>query len=377
MGKKRGQNEGTITQRKDGRWEARVTLPDGRRKCYYGETRQEVASKMYTALRDIEGGLPITGDRQTVAQYLEGWLETVKPNTEPGTYRRYNDFVRLHLVPTIGKVVLSKLSGQQVQLCMSRLLNKGLSTTTVHNIHAMLHKALKDALLLGLVQRNVTEMVKAPRRQHHEMMTLTEDQARAMLAAVADDRFEAVYVLALSTGMREGEIFALRWQDVDLKAGALVVRQTIKEAEKGYMIGKTKTVYSRRRILLAESAIESLKQHRQRQEAERSALGEAWESSMDLVFPNTVGGRIIPDNFVKRHFKPLLKGLKLPGEIRFHDLRHTCATLLLSKGVNVKVVSEMLGHSDVSITLRIYSHVLPGMQKEAAEIMNSVIRNLF
>jgi integrase len=374
MGNKRGNGEGTITKRADGRWEARLSLPDGKRKCIYGKTRQEVARRMAEALRSVESGLPLADERQTVAQYLESWLEVAKHQVEPGTFRRYKNFVRIHIIPVLGRVVLSRLTAQQVQSLYAKALSKGLSTTTVHHLHGAFHRALGDALRLGLIQRNVTEMVRPPRRQHHEMMVLNKEQARSLLAVVAGDRFEAVYVLALSTGMREGEIFALHWRDVDLERAVLSVRGTIKEGEKGFFVGKTKTAYSRRRIDLSQNVVEALRRHRQRQDEEKNLLGGAWDSSQDLVFPNTVGSAMIPDNFVKRYFKRAAKLAGLPGELRFHDLRHTAATLLLSEGVNAKVVSEMLGHADVSITLRIYAHVLPSMQKQAAKIIDSLFQ---
>lgn len=184
-------------------------------------------------------------------------------------------------------------------------------------------------------------------------------------------------MLALTTGMREGEIFGLSWPDVDLEKKTLVVHVGLKEAEKGFTIGKTKTTYSRRRIALSQAAVDALRSHRERQLDEKVAMGERWDSSYDLVFPNHFGRPIIADNFVKRHFKPRLQLLGISDDTRFHDLRHTCATLLLSAGVNVKVVSEMLGHADVSITLRIYAHVLPGMHEVAAQTMDDIVGTLF
>lgn len=373
MAGRRANNEGTLRKRSDGRWEGRVLLEDGKHLYYYGRTRQEVLQQVKQAIRDKEEGLPLVSDHQTVAQYLESWLEVVKHQIEPGTYRRYKNFARTHIIPAMGKVDLTKLTPQQIQTFYAKLLDKGLSTTTVHHLHWAFHSALDNALKLGLIQRNVTELVKAPRRRHHEMMPLTKQQARKLLETVAGDRFEAVYVLALTTGMREGEIFALCWQDVDLEQKTLNVRATLKEAHKGREIGKTKTSYSRRRIALSVSAIEALNRHRQRQEDEKKSVGDAWDASLDLVFPNYSGGPMIPDNFVKRHFKRKLKEAGISEEVRFHDLRHTCATLLLSAGVNVKAVSEMLGHADVSITLRIYAHVLPEMHQIAARTMDDII----
>ncbi len=377
MAGRRGNNEGTIRKRDDGRWEGRVLRENGKYKCYYGKTRQEVARLVNQALRDKEHGLPLMDDRQTVGQYLLSWLDVTKHHVEQSTFRRYSNYVQLHIIPAIGKIPLSKLTAQQVQTMYAKLLGKGLSSTSVHHVHGTLHKAMVDAMRLDLVQRNVTDLVRAPRRNDKEMKPLNEEQVRAFLAGVVGDPFEALYVLALSTGMREGEIFSLRWQDVDLDKSRLYVLTTIKEGEHSAFIGRTKTKASKRRILIPQWTVEKLRIHRERQELEKIRLGEVWDDSLDLVFPNTVGGKMIPDNFVKRQFKHKLRAVGLSEDFRFHDLRHTFATLMLSQGVNVKVVSEMLGHADITITLRVYAHVLPTMQQIAASEIDSIIDGWF
>lgn len=344
MGKKRGNHEGTINKRADGRWQAIISLDAGKRKYFYGKTRQEVAHRLSEAIHDVDRGLPMLDERQTVGQYLEAWIETAKSQVRGSTWRRYSDYVRIHLVPGLGKISLAKLSAQQVQLLYARKLGQGLSGTTVHNIHGMFHRALKDALQMGLVQRNVTEMVRPPRRNHHEMGVLSETQAAYFLDTAKGDRFEALYVLAMTTGMREGELLALHWQDVDVEQATLQVRWNVQEAATGeFIIAEPKTPYSRRRIALTQAAIQALRQHRNRQWAEQEALGDAWDGSLDLIFPNVLGGLMIPDNMTKRSFKPLLVKAGLAPEIRFHDLRHTAATVLLGRGVNPKVVTDRRG----------------------------------
>ncbi|MBA3823620.1 MAG: site-specific integrase [Ktedonobacterales bacterium] len=373
MARRRGKNEGTIRERSDGRWEGRVLLDSGKKKIVYGKTRDEVRQQVNQIVRDKEAGLQIVTERQTLGQYLESWLPVVKQQVDFGTYRRYRNFAQTHIIPALGRVQLTKVTPQQLQKLYTKLQEDGLSTTTVFHLHSALHRALKDALKMGLIQRNVTEMVSPPRRRHHEMIPLSKDQARALLTSVFGDKFEAVFVLALTTGMREGEIFGLSWPDVDLAKKSLVVRVGLKEAEKGRAIGKTKTTSSRRRIALSQNVVDALTRHRERQREEKTKAGELWDSSFDLVFPNHFGRPLIPDNFVKRHFKPRLKQLGISEDTRFHDLRHTCATLLLADGVNIKVVSEMLGHADISITLRIYAHVLPGMHEIAADSMDRLL----
>jgi integrase len=374
MPRRRGNNEGTISKRADGRWEARLTFGDGKRKCFYGKTRQEVARRLAEAQHEIEQGMPLPDERQTVQQYLETWIETVKLQIRPGTWRRYHDFVSLHLIPALGKTALVKLSPQQIQLLYTKKFHEGLSTTTIHHLHGMLHRALKDAMRMGMVARNVTEMVTPPRRAHKEMMTLTEEQCKVFLEAVTGDRFEALYVLALTTGMRIGELLAIRWADIDVEQATLQVRASLQEVENKFVIAETKTAYSRRRIGLSQVAVEALRGHRVRQHQERLALGPVWNTALDLVFPNAIGGIMIPDNLTKRSFKRHLAQAGLP-QIRFHDLRHTAATVLLARGINPKVVSEMLGHADIAITLRVYAHVTPHMQAAAASMMDVVFKH--
>lgn len=372
MGGKRGNSEGSISKRADGRWQARITLENGTRKYFYGRTRQEVARLLAAAIRDRDHGLPIVGERQTVSQYLKDWLERVRPTIKPKTYRSYEQLTRIHLIPALGRVSLAKLGPQHVQTLWARELEAGKSPTTVRRLHMVLHKALADALRLGLVQRNVTELVDPPRAAQHEMLVLTPEQVHALLATAEDSRLEALYVLALSTGMREGELLALRWRDVDLDAASLQVRHTLQKLpHEDFVFAEPKTRRSRRKIVLPGAAVSALRKHRTRQLEERLQLGPIWDD-LDLVFSNTLGRPMDSSHLLHREFQPLLKRAGLP-QVRFHDLRHTAATLLLSKGINPKIVSEVLGHASVAITLDLYSHVLPDMQQQAAAAMDAVL----
>jgi integrase len=342
-------------------------------KSLYGKTRLEVAGKVAATTRDRDKGLPITRDeRQTIAQYLQQWIKGVEPQIRPSSHRRYGNYVRLHLVPGLGKITLAKLTAQQLQAFYTAKLAEGLSSTTVHHMHCLLHRALKDAERMGLVQRNVTEQVRAPRRSTTEMQTLTQDQADSFLAAAQGDRFYALYVLALTTGMRQGELLGLRWTDIDLDGPrpALQVRMALQEdAQHRLVIAEPKTPHSRRRLHLTAIAVEALRAHRVRQHEERLVLGAAWDASRDLVFPNTRGGLMDPYKLVRFNFRPIVQRAGLPS-LRFHDLRHTAATLLISHGIHHKVVSEMLSRADIATTLRVYAHVTPTMQQAAVDIMD-------
>ncbi len=296
----------------------------------------------------------------------------MKSQIRQSSYRRYGDYVN-HLIPALGMHSLAKLSPQHLQLFYNRKLAEGLSPTTVHAIHSMLHRALDDALQMGLVSRNVLEMLKPPKRGHREMMPLSVIEVRRFLDAVQGDRFEARYILALSTGMREGELLGLRWQDGDLARRIVQVRMNVQETSGRYILAETKTAYSRRTVALTPAAVDALAAHWQKQQVEKASMGDKCDDALDLVFPNGFGGIMIPHNITKRSYKRYLVKAGLSRDTRFHDLRHTAATLLLASGVNVKVVSEMLGHSSVSITLSIYAHVLPHMQQSAVSAMDKLL----
>jgi integrase len=369
---RRGNNEGSITQRSDGIWQAMITLDDGKRKYFYSKLRAEVVKKMNDALHDLGKGIPLLNERQTVRDYLTVWYDGMKTQVRQSTYRRYGDFVN-HIIPVLGRYSLTKLAPQQLQVLYNKKLAEGLSPTTVHAIHAMLHRALEDALQMGLVNRNVSEMLKPPRRANREMMTLSVLEMQRFLEVVRDDRFYALYILALSTGMREGELLGLRWQDVDLARRTVQVRMNVAEiAKKRFALTETKTAYSRRTVALTQAAVDALAEHWQKQQRDKATMGGMWTEN-GLVFPNGYGGIMIPHNIAKRSFKRYLVKAGLSRDIRFHDLRHTAATLLLASGVNAKVVSEMLGHSNVAITLRIYAHVLPHMQQSAVQAMDDML----
>src|SRR5215203_2076582 len=241
-----------------------------------------------------------------------------------------------------------------------------------HYIHVTLHKALNDAVSDGLVPKNVASAVKSPRPEKPEIHPLTRVQARILLEAASkeDDRFEALYVVALHCGLREGELLGLKWEDVDLGAGTLAVRRTLSETRTGHKFELPKNGKGRS-VKLSQGAVEALKSHRARQNEERLKAGSLWQD-YDLVFPTTIGTTMRRTNLTGRHFKPLLKKAELPA-IRLHDLRHTCATILLMAGKHPTFVQELLGHASINITLDTYSHVIEGMDGGLADAMDEAL----
>ena len=369
--RKRGNNEGSIYKRKDGRWTAAITLPVGARKSFYGATRQEVAAKLAEAIRNKDKGLPAINERRTLAAYLQEWLAAVRPTVRASTWDRYEQYVRVHLTPAIGRYALARLTPAQINAFCASKLDGNLSPTTVAHMHTVLHTALERAVRWGYVARNVVALADRPRMAHAEMRTFTAEQARAFLIGVRGDRFEALYTLALSTGMRQGELLALRWEHVNLEESALQVRATVYRGKDGMVFGEPKTDRSRRQVSLTPTAVEALRRHRVRQVAERLRSGSSWDD-LDLVFPNEIGRPVEPGNLLRRSYWPLLEQAGLP-RLRFHDLRHSAATLLLERGTHPKIVADMLGHSQVSVTLDRYSHVTPTMHRQAADTMEVIL----
>lgn len=362
-------SEGTIYRRKDGRWVAIVTLDAGRRKCFYGATQRIVRDKLSAARRAIDDGLPVASDRQKVGKYLDRWLvEIARPSVRPSTYVRYQQLAA-HVIRGVGHLPLVKLSPLDLQGLYAQL-GQQLAPRTVGHCHRVLHKALADAFRFGLVHRNVCDVVRPPKVARAEMHVLDGDQARALLVAAAGDPLEALYVLALHAGLRSGELLALKWADVDLDAGRLSVKRTVRHMiGLGAVEGEPKSARSRRNVLLTPLTIAALRRHRTRQAAQR--LRASYWDDLDLIFTNEVGRHVQANNMRLRSFLPLLNRAGVPA-IRFHDLRHSCATLLLLSGVHAKVVSEILGHSNIGLTLETYSHVLPSMQADAVAKMEAL-----
>jgi integrase len=368
---RRANGEGSIYQRKDGRWAASISVGKLKRKHFLGHSRAEVAAKLAGALKAHGDGLPVRFERQRFEAYIDGWLAGVRSSLKQRTWTRYEQLMRCHAVPVLGKQPLEKITPQQVQRLYGEVQAAGSSPGTVRQMHAVLHKAFKQAVLWNLVPRNVLDAVVPPKPRRRQMATLDPEQARRLLAAVEGDRYEALFVLALTTGMRQGELLGLRWQDVELDHGTLRIQASMQRTKDGFALSDPKTNRSRRQVILTDSAKASLRRHRVDQAARRLLVGAVW-LDQNLVFTNEVGGPLEASHVLRHCFYPLLMKAELP-KIRFHDLRHTAATLLLGRGVHPKIVSEMLGHSNIYITLDLYSHVTPTMQKQASEAMELLL----
>ena len=357
---RRVKGEGSVYRRGDGRVVGEYEDANGRRRYVSGKTKAEVRQKLRKLLADRDEDIAYDSENLTVGAYLVRWLEAVKGSVRDRTWERHEQVVRLHLEPTIGGVKLDRLNALQVQSVYGEKLGAGLSPRSVEIIHATLHKALKQAVRWTLIPRNVAEATTPPRPVRKEITPLSREQARRLLEAARGDALYAFYVLAVTTGMRNGELLGLQWRDVSLEDRALRVRRTIFNG----VVSPPKTAAGNRTIHLSGLAVAALKEHR---------LATAKQRISEWVFSTKGGKPISVHNVHSRSWKPLLKRAGLPASTRMHDLRHTCATLLLSRGVPVKVVSEMLGHGDVAITLAVYQSVLPHMQESAARVMEETL----
>lgn len=380
---KRGNGEGSITRRKsDGLYMARYTVQTAtgaKRRAVYGKTRGEVSEKLTKAMADRDGGLVFDADNLKVGEYLTRWLsDAVRGTVRRSTFARYEEVSRLHIIPVLGRVKLKSLTPAHVRGLYRQKLDgspaegvRGLSPRSVQYIHVTLHKALKQAVADGLIPRNVTEAVKPPRPVKKEVRPLDSDQARALLDAARGDRLEALFVVAVTAGLRAGELLGLRWEDLDLSAGKLAVRRSLDYGGKEPAFNPPKNGKGRA-VKLTRRAVEAFKRHRVTQNEERLRLGALW-GDHGLIFTGHAGGPMRASTLSNGPHLRLLKRAGLPERTRFHDLRHTCATLLLKKGVHPKLVQELLGHATISITLDTYSHVLPGMGDQAADAMDDAL----
>lgn len=372
VAKKRGNGEGSLRKRpSDGMWEARFTGTDGKPKSLYGKTRAIASAKMNAALHDQDRGLTTPrNEKQTLATFLRSWLPIHAARIERSTASRYGEFIELHIIPSLGKTKLSDLTAHDLERLYAKKLEV-LSPSTVRKIHLCLHLALEDALRKGLIARNVCDLATVPKPPRAHFEVWNQDEANRFLQTARGERMEALYVLALSVAMRQGELFALKWRDVDLDTGALYLSGSVRRhTGLGRVLKAPKTATSRRRIRLPAHAVDALRRHKARQDEERAMLGDEWDDH-DLVFANTIGRGLERQNLEPKNYYPLVERAGVP-RIRFHDLRHTCATLLLRAGVHPKIVSEMLGHASIAITLDLYSHFLPDMQELAVSAMDGI-----
>jgi integrase len=367
---KRGSGEGTIGRHKSGLWFARTSF-NGERKAYYGKTRTAVARKLSTAIKSHQDGLPAPSDRQTFSQFVEKWIAAVSPTLREKTAQNYAVLLRNHAVPLIGKIPLTKLQPADLIRVYERRRQQGAAPMSILHLHRAIFRALRFAERWGDVTRNVAALVDAPKVTRSEMRALSGEEARSLLLVTQGDRLEAFMILALSTGMRSGELLGLTWRAVDLDRGTVSVVGSLQPTRDGLVLMEPKTKRSRRVIEIEGRVVAVLRRHRAAQLMEQRVAGDSWEGN-DYVFTTPTGSPIDGRTLIRTWFRPLLKKASLPP-IRIHDLRHSYASIALARGVHPKVVQEALGHATIVVTLDLYSHVVPSLQKDAAKQMGTAL----
>ncbi len=410
MAKRRGRHEGSVYEYDDPvrgpRWIGQIDLGRDqhgkrRRARVYGETREAVSARLIALLHQHrnERRMVVT-ERETVGQFLTRWLADVaKHSVRPSTYRSYEQLIRLHLVPGLGHLRLRDLTPAHVtwllrekhtegrvprrpramraeseageQTAANAAPNSaeapraGLSPRTVRMVRDVLRIALNQAVAWDLIAKNPAVAAKLPKLTRFRCEPLTAEQAKALIASLDAHTYRALFVVALTTGLRQGELLAVRWEDVDLEAGELRVRHTLQRVDRAYRLLPPKTESSVRTVPLPDMTVEALRRHKREQAKARLLVGAEWANTLGLVFTSPVGKPLDGVN-VTHMLKRVLRAAKLPAQ-RFHDLRHATASFLLVQGVQVKVVAEVLGHADTRTTANLYQHVLQSVKRDAAD----------
>ena len=373
--KKRGNGQGTVAPRRNkaGKIIGFVGAffgPDGKRHWVSAKTKTECWRKLNMAMYDADRGIRPGPANLTVEQYLTSWLtDSVKGTVSRATYDGYKRDVHHHIIPHLGRRKLKELTPVDIRRLYRKMAEKGLKDRSIEYVHTTLRKSLKAAVVDRLINHNPTDGVrpiKTPTGTAKEPKALAPDQVKVLFEAAAESRFEALYVVAMYTGLRRGELLGLKWTDTDLDTGTLMVRRSL-DVDGTFKAPKNQA--ARRTLKLTPRALDALKVHKVHQNAARLQAGPRWQDH-NLVFPNTVGKPMNAGNFYRRDFQPLLKRAGLADEgFTIHSLRHTFATTLADKGVHPSTAQKMLGHSDIRMTLAIYTHATDGMQDAATDAL--------
>jgi integrase len=370
MARRRANNEGTLYRRKDGLWCAQVSL-DGRRLTKYGKTQRECHDWIKETLAKIDSGMTYGSIHIALESFISSWLNGKKLSRRERTVFQYRKIAENYILPRLGKMRIQDIRPVHIQRMYSTFKESGTGARTLQLVHTVLHDAFNQAVRQGVLLHNPADAVERPRWEHKEFKIFTEDEVRQFLLATAGHRHEALFYLALTTGMREGELLGLKWSDLDWGKGVLNIQRQLQRIErKGLFFVPPKTKAGRRQIKLGQGMLDRLAEHRKRQDREREEAGSQWQEN-DLIFPSSIGtpfeGHRIWDEF-----KELLMKAGLP-DMRFHDLRHTALSLLMDMGIAVTTVQQRAGHSKASVTTDIYGHSMSRSQEKAAEQIEELI----
>jgi integrase len=370
MAKKRGNNEGSIFRKKNGSWRAQVSL-DGQRLSYTAKTKKECQEWIKKTIGQIDDGMTFANTQITLEEYLSGWITSKKSSIRQTTWIHYKMIIDKYIVPQIGHFKIHGLRPHHIQVFYDRMLGENVGAYTVLKIHTVLHGALDRAVRLGSIGNNPVRLAMPPKEPRREMQIFDENQVSQMLVVAFGNYLEPILHLAVSSGMRQMELLGLKWTDLDwVKQSIKVERQLARPVGENINFTQPKTRYGRRTVILGSGTIDTLRKRYEYQNEARQKASEKWKEH-NLIFTTRYGTPHHPRNIL-RDFKILLEKAGLPI-IRFHDLRHTAASLMLNYGIPVIVVSRILGHAKPSITLDVYGHLIPSIQIEAAQKIDELI----
>lgn len=373
------QGNGTIRQRKDGRWEARITV--GRnpstgkqiQKSIYGKTQAEVSKKLRELCKEVDDGIYKEPVKYTVKDWAEIWLNEYTGNLKPLTVKQYTTYINNRIVKNMGSVKLTRLDTPIIQRFYNQLTKEGLSPVTIKNIHSILHSMLETAVEVGYMRTNPSNICKLPKSEKKQIKPLENADISKLLEALKGDKYESLYTVDLFTGLRQGELLGLTWDCIDFKKGTMYIYRQLQFNKGSYYFtslknGKTRT------IALAPYVLNILRNQKAWQaECQLKSYG-MWNNKDDLVFTNELGGHLT-QNYTYRHFKKIVSGIGIP-DARLHDLRHTFAVSSLQSGNDVKTVQEALGHHTAAFTLDVYGHVTEEMRKASADRLETFINSV-
>ncbi len=366
----RGRNEGSISRRMNGKWRAQISL-NGKRINFGSKSKEECQTWLRKMQDQMSDGLTFDGSKLTISEFITTWLASAKVSIRFTTWEQYQGLARNYIFPEIGKIKISELRPVHIQHLLDHLLQQGIGHYAILKTHTVIRSALSRATKLGIITRNPASVVILPRKPANEMKIYDENQVNQLLVAAIGHRLEALFHLAVISGMREMELLGLKWKDLDwLNQTLKVERQLLRPHGEGIQFSSPKTKYGKRTLKLGSKTIEALRKHCELQQQDRIKASDQWQE-LGLMFPNHYGGPLEFRNLI-RDYKKLLQDAGLPP-IRFHDLRHTAASIMLSHNVPVIVVSRRLGHSKPSITLDIYGHLMANAQNEVADLLDEVI----
>ena len=372
---KRANGEGNIRRRADGTWESRLVI-NGKRRSAYGKTQAEVRQKLRNMQKANEACLDLAASEMTVSEWLLIWMRDYRNSIKDSTKATYWTDIKLHILPYIGKVKLSALTSEKVQRMYNKLVAEGISPKSVRNTHGILHKALGQAVKLKYISGNVCDNCEIAATAKKEMQPIKDGNLRIFLEKIKGNRCEDMLLIAVFTGMRESEIIGLSWDCIDFERKQIrIYRQLSKERKKGggYVFSDLKNKKARS-FSAADVVFDTLMRVKEAQAAQKAAYPDVWKNPHNLVFTDARGKHICT-NTLYMNFKRVVRGMGMP-DVRFHDLRHTFATLSIEAGNDIKTISTSLGHATTAFTMDVYGHVSDKMQRESAQRMQAYLDNL-